>query len=204
MAEMGTRERLLHALSAVVAWAALALQLAVLAGRFAETGQTFGEALWRFVGFFTILTNLFVALVASTAALAPQRWLASAPTRYAALVAILLVGIVYSLLLRHIWSPQGWQAVADHALHDASPLLFLLAWLAAPHGGLGWRSALWAVAFPFAYLVHALGRGAFDGWYALFPRPDPAERAADARQRRPDPVGRGCDRVAGAAHRQVA
>ncbi|WP_033074876.1 Pr6Pr family membrane protein [Sphingopyxis sp. MWB1] len=160
--------RWLHLLAALVAWAALTLQLVVLVQRFDADGQSVAAALWRFFGFFTILTNLFVAIVASTAALRPCHALAAPRCRLAALAAILLVGIVYSLALRHVWNPQGAQAVADHGLHDATPLLFLLAWLAAPHGGLGWRDWLWTLAFPLAYLAYALMRGAYDGWYAYY------------------------------------
>lgn len=165
---MKRNARILHGMAALVAWAGLILQLALLVDDFAAAGQSVAAALWRFLGFFTILTNIFVALTASAAALAPEHPLAAPRMRYAALVAILLVGIVYSLALRHIWNPQGWAAVADHTLHDATPLAFLAAWLAAPHGALGRRDVLWALIFPLAYLVYALVRGAFDGWYAYY------------------------------------
>lgn len=165
---MAKRVRWLHGLAALVAWAALALQLVILLRNFNADGQSVAAALWRFIGFFTILTNMFMALVASVAALRPAHRLAGPRWRFAALAAILLVGIVYSLALRHVWSPQGAQALADHGLHDAAPLLFLLAWLFAPHGALGWRDILWTLVFPLSYLAYALARGAMDGWYAYY------------------------------------
>ena len=160
--------RLAYAASALVAWGALALQFALLAAQFVQEGHSLAAALWRFLGFFTILTNLFVAVVATAAALAPAHRLASPRIRFAALVAALLVGLVYSLALRHIWSPEGWQAIADHALHDASPVAFLVAWLVGSHRRLAWRDAGGALLFPFAYFVYAMGRGAIDGWYAYY------------------------------------
>ncbi|MGR4892099.1 Pr6Pr family membrane protein [Sphingopyxis sp. LARHCG72] len=160
--------RTLHIITALAAWGALGLQLALSLAAAPEAGQSVAAAIWRFLGFFTVLTNLFVAIVATAAVLAPRQALASTRVRFAALIAILLVGIVYSLALRHIWNPQGWQAVADHALHDATPLLYLLAWLSGRHGALGWRDAPRALVFPAAYLAYALARGAVEGWYAYY------------------------------------
>jgi hypothetical protein len=79
--------------------------------------------------------------------------------------AILLVGLVYSIALRHTWVPQGWQAVADHALHDAAPPLFLIAWFLFPHRLLAWRDVAGALIPPTAFLVYSFARGAADGWY---------------------------------------
>lgn len=160
--------RLLGAITALVAWLGLALQLILLIGQFADTGQSAAAAIWRFVGFFTILTNIFIAVVASAAALAPHHRLASARMRFSALVTILLVGITFSLALRHLAQLDGWDAVANHALHDATPLLFLLFWLVARDGTLGWRDIVWGVVPGFLYFIYALARGAFDGWYAYY------------------------------------
>ena len=58
--------------------------------------------------------------------------------------------------------------MAGHALHDATPVLFLLTWFFAAHGQLQWRSAVWAVVPGFVYFIYALVRGAADGWYAYW------------------------------------
>lgn len=60
------------------------------------------------------------------------------------------------------------QAVADHALHDATPLLFVAAWLTGAHGALRWRDIGAALVFPFAYFMYAIARGLADGWYAYW------------------------------------
>lgn len=165
---MGRRAQWLAAVTAVVAWAALALQLGILVADMAAIGHGPVAALWRFLGFFTVLTNGLVAVVTTGTALHPAGRLATARLRLMAVVSIVLVGILYALLLRHVWNPTGWQAVADHMLHEAVPLLFLLVWLIADHGGLGWRDALWAMLPPVLYLAYALARGAADGWYAYW------------------------------------
>ena len=84
------------------------------------------------------------------------------------LTSIVTVGIVSSLLLRSVWSPQGWQKVADMLLHDVTPSLFALLWAVAPHGGLDWRDLKWALVPPALYLAYALARGTVDGWYAYW------------------------------------
>lgn len=160
--------RLLAGLCALVACAALVLQAVLIVQTMREGGAGTGAALWRFFGFFTILTNIVVALVAGAMALDARGRLASARVRLSALTAIVVVGLVYSLALRSTWNPTGWQAVADHALHDATPLLFVAAWLAGPHGGLAWRDIGAALVFPFAYFVYAIARGMADGWYAYW------------------------------------
>lgn len=156
------------AATALTAFAALGLQLVLMIERMSAEGAGLAAVLWRFVGFFTILANAGVAVVATAMAAAPAGRLAGPRVRLAAAASIVFVGLVYSLLLRSAWSPTGLQAVADHALHDATPLLFLAAWLLADHGALKWRDALWAAVPPLLYCVYALIRGAADGWYAYW------------------------------------
>lgn len=167
----GTGERVgrvAAALSALTAWLGLALQFGLTLRLMTAEHAGVAAALWRFVGYFTILTNLGVAVVASVMALAPAARLAGPRVRLVTAASIAFVGIVFSVALRSTWSPTGWQAVANHALHDASPLLFLLAWGLAAHGALKWRDSLWALVPPGAYCVYALVRGAADGWYAYW------------------------------------
>ena len=148
---------------ALVAWGGLLLQYWILADTLGV-----GLASWRFVGFFTILTNIGIALVAAAIAFGKDNWLAGARARLMGLTAIVTVGIVYSLLLRSLWSPVGLQKIADTALHDAAPVLFVALWALMPHGKLGWSDLKWALAPPGCYLAYALARGAVDGWYAYW------------------------------------
>lgn len=166
----GGLPRILATLAALAAGSGLAIQYWLLVR---TTGGPM-HAAWLFLGYFTLLTNSWVALIAARAALKPDaRGGLNAPRmEYAAAVSITVVGLVYSLLLRGTWQPEGWQAVADHALHDVSPVLFVLFWLARVRAGvaadLTWRDAPWALVFPIGHVVYALGRGAIDGWYAYW------------------------------------
>jgi hypothetical protein len=155
-------------LTALVAWCALAVQLVLIVQKMTGEGASFLEAVWRFFGFFTILTNCAVAVVATVMAIKPNSVFANANARLAAVTAIFIVGLVYSVALRAIWQPTGWQAIVDHALHDATPVLFVASWFFSEHGQLQWRNAVFAVVPGFIYFIYALVRGAADGWYAYW------------------------------------
>ena len=155
-------------LVALVAWSALVLQLALVIQKMTGEGASVADAVWRFLGFFTILVNCALAVAATAAALGRPSFLNNPNLRLSIATSILIVGLVYSIALRSLWQPTGLQAVADHALHDATPALYLLTWILLPHGQLQWRSALWAAVPAFAYFIYALVRGAADGWYAYW------------------------------------
>jgi phosphoglycerol transferase MdoB-like AlkP superfamily enzyme len=154
--------------TAAVAWCALGAQLILIIQKMTGEGESVTQAVWRFFGFFTILTNCAVAVVATAMAIKPNSVMANASARLATATAIFIVGLVYSVALRAIWQPTGWQAVIDHALHDATPVLFILSWFFAKHGQLKTRHAFLAVVPAFIYFIYALVRGAADGWYAYW------------------------------------
>jgi hypothetical protein len=169
------------AVTAIVSWCALALQLLLIVKTQAANGMGLGGALWLFFGYFTILTNLLVACVSTALASGHGQTLGKPRARFVTVTAIVLVGLVYSLALRSTWNPTGWQAVADHALHDATPVLFALTWLLFPHDRLDRHDLLWALAWPAGYCAYAFARGAIDGWYAYWfmdpGRQEPAQLA---------------------------
>lgn len=133
-------------------------------------GATAGAGVWRYLGYFTVLTNALVVLVLAHAALNPDRpsLLASPRVELMTMTSILFVGAVYNLLLASQWDPQGLRKINDVILHDISPLAFAAFWLLRPRGGVGWRDALFAASWPFAYSVYGLARGAFDGFYPYY------------------------------------
>ena len=151
------------AIAALVGWGGLALQLALLTEKVGLI-----EGLWRFVGFFTILTNFGAAVVATALVFRPASALAGGRARLMAATSILMVGLVYSIALRALWNPTGLQGLADEALHDAAPLLWLALWLLAPHQRLAWSEIRWALLPPVVYVAYSLLRGAVEGWYAYW------------------------------------
>lgn len=162
--------KILIAIIAIVGWSALVLQfvLGITAPALRDVAMI--ERIVRFFSFFTVLTNLIVALTTTAIAFFPNTRLgkfASRPSTRAAVAAyISIVGIVYSLFLRTVWDPQGWQAVADHLLHDAIPLAFVIYWLAfAPKAGINWADPIKWLIYPLLYVAYSLARGAIVAWY---------------------------------------
>lgn len=152
--------RLAAAFIALVAWVGLAVQFNATL----DQGRSMGEAAWILARYFTVLTNLAVAVAMTAAALGGRL----RPSLLAGLtLAILLVGAVYVTLLRGLIELSGGALLADALLHKATPVLMLLWWLAfAPKNCLRWRDpALW-VLFPVLYLGYALLRGQAEGKFA--------------------------------------
>ena len=138
-----TIERTLAGLSAGIGWAGLALQFWLIV-----TVMGLAEGSWRFLAFFTILANIGAALVATAVATGNSGVLARPKAKFVAATSIVLVGLVYSLWLRTTWDPQGLQKLADIALHDVVPVLFVGMWLAGLHEQLKWRDIGWALVPP--------------------------------------------------------
>jgi len=146
-------------LVALSAWAGLAVQLEASLGL---TGSA-GAAAWAMLRYFTVTTNLLVALLFTAAAL---RGRASPFALGGATMAILLVGIVFALLLNGLLELSGGALLADFLLHKATPVLAVLWWLAfAPKGGLTRRDPFLWVLYPLGYFSYALVRAKLDGRY---------------------------------------
>jgi hypothetical protein len=156
---------------ALIAWLALGLQLYILIRNAEINGLTRLQATGRFFGYFTILTNLLVAVCFSSILLKPDSSMGrffSRPSTIAAIALyIFIVGLVYNTILRFIWEPTGLQKWVDEALHVVVPLLFMLYWLLiVPKGFLKWFYPFRWLIYPAIYLVYALLRGALSGFYA--------------------------------------
>lgn len=123
----------------------------------------------RFFSFFTILTNILVALYFSFEVLrrAPSKSLSSHGGALTALtVYITVVGLGYQILLRHIWDPTGLQRIVDELLHSVIPALVILYWyLYAPKSALRYQQLFVWLLYPLAYLIYVLLRGSFSDFY---------------------------------------
>ncbi len=166
------RGRGLALLVLAVASAALVLQYMLL---LVQTRESLGPALGtlRYFSYFTILSNILVALTVGAAAFGGgsrlARCFASPFVRGGVALYIGVTGVVYFTILRHLWQPQGAQWWADTGLHYAVPLLYLAWWgFAASHGQLRWGDLGRWLLFPFGYLLWCLLRGA---WVHEYPYP---------------------------------
>ncbi|MBA4271761.1 MAG: hypothetical protein C0438_01480 [Pseudomonas sp.] len=164
------RHRLIT-LAATLGWAGLGIQLyLIFIARLSVEASLLG-GLVSFFSYFTVLTNTLVATVLTCAVTpresAARRWFLQPWVSSGVTVSIVVVGLAYSLLLRHLWHPEGWQFIADELLHDVMPLVFLgYWWFCVPKGTLRlWHLPVWLI-YPLVYFAYALLRGNLLGAYA--------------------------------------
>ncbi|NYH10119.1 Pr6Pr family membrane protein [Pseudomonas moraviensis] len=164
------RRRLITS-AAVLGWAGLGVQLYLIFFARLSVGASLLGGLVSFFSYFTVITNTLVAVVLTCAVTdresATRRWFLQPWVSSGIAVSIAVVGLAYSILLRHLWHPQGWQFIADELLHDVMPLLFLAYWwLCVPKGSLRLKHLpLWLI-YPLVYFAYALLRGHLLGAYA--------------------------------------
>lgn len=151
-------------LTALIAIASVALQYALLLQTMGP-GAGHGQVLMRLLGYFTILSNIGVAAVCLAHLRGRHDGMAAAAPAAAVAVYIGITGLVYTVMLRLLWHPEGWQWWADSGLHYAVPVMYLLGWLAGPHGRLRWRQLGGVLLFPGLYLGWALLVGRWSGQY---------------------------------------
>ncbi|MFC5524376.1 Pr6Pr family membrane protein [Rhodanobacter ginsengisoli] len=167
---MPNRYRHFAAISALLGWLALALQLLLSIQLTVANGQGVLTGVWIYLGYFTVLTNVLVALALTAAAHSRpgsiRRFFRRPDVHTAIAMSIVIVCAIYNLMLRQLWHPHGWQIVADDALHVLMPLLFVLHWwLAVAKSTLRWAQIAYWQSYPAIYFVYALTRGAVNHWY---------------------------------------
>ena len=128
------------------------------------------ESVTRYFSYFTLLTNLMVAAYCTVLWLAPGSrmgaFFSRTQTATAITVYITIVALIYNIVLRSLWQPQGLQKVLDQLLHTIIPVLFILYWCVfVKKHTLQWNNFLPWLWYPFIYLVLILIRGAFSGFY---------------------------------------
>lgn len=157
-------------LLAILAWSGVALQLLVSVELGLRTAGGIRGALVSFFGYFTVLTNIFVAVMATLSVRGVLVTGSEMPRRTSimgcATAAIILVGVAYHLLLRNVWSPQGPQLVADYALHYVVPIATASVWcFYEPRARLPWWHPLAWCGYVLAYIVYVLVRAQWTGTY---------------------------------------
>ncbi len=175
-----TYARAWHAVTAVVAIAALVLQLVLVlqGGRVLDEVDppSTGMRLYRLLAYFTIESNLLVAIAAVTLTRDPARdgrgWRVM---RLAGLVAITVTAVVHFFLLRPLLDLDGLDWLSDKTLHMVVPALAVVGWLLfGPRPRITPRVVVLALLFPILWTAWTMVFGAVDGWYP-YPFLDPAE-----------------------------
>jgi hypothetical protein len=162
-----TSAKIIALIIALLAWFAIIAQLYLI---IANRQVPVIETLFRFFAYFTIDTNIIVALCFAFILLDPKRGLGrffSRPSTITAItVYITIVGIVYNVVLRSLWAPTGLQMTVDELLHTVIPALVIIFWLVfVPIEELKWKSAIPWLVYPFLYVIYALIQGAVTKFY---------------------------------------
>lgn len=156
--------------TALVVWFGLILQFYISIEKYLTEGWTLGGAFVQVISYFTIQTNILVAVALTSLLLKPKSSWGVFFSRISVLTAITvyitIVGLIYAVILKGLWKPEGLFKLADFLLHTLSPILFVVLWFVfLPKGNIKWKQLfLWAI-FPIYYLIYSLIRGAFVGLY---------------------------------------
>lgn len=166
------KQKLVEAITAISAWAGLTLQLYILLANVPDNGLTHLQAIARFFGYYTILTNLLVATTLSIELINPGsrfgNFFSSFSVQTAIMLNILLVGLGYNVLLRNTWNPEGLQRWADELLHVVVPALYFIYWLIRKKESIKWKALFNWMIYPVAYICYALTRGIVENWYPYY------------------------------------
>jgi hypothetical protein len=119
----------------------------------------------EYFGYFTIVSNLVVALGAGLLAVDPSRrepWVAA--VRLAGVIMIVITGLGYHLLLAADNETTGLGVWTDLGLHTVVPIVTVVGWLAVgPRGLVTWQEVHRSLRIPAVWLVYALVRGQVTG-----------------------------------------
>lgn len=160
-------KRYLAILIALLALFAVIVQFQLMT---ANRATPITETTIRFFSYFTILTNLLVAIyfvrVTYQNQKAKEIFHINFSTLTAVTVYITIVGLVYQILLRQAWSPTGMQKIVDEILHSANPLFVICFWFLNVKGNLLHyrRIPTWLI-YPLIYLFYVMIRGHFSNFY---------------------------------------
>ena len=166
----GTKKPLIRfilTIGSVTGWFAVIMQLYLI---IINRVTSIPETIIRYFSFYTILTNILVAICLTISLLKPASNLGKLLLRSTIITAIAVyitvVGLVYNLILRSLWQPQGMQWLVDELLHSFIPVLFIVYWfLFKPTTRLTWNNAFPWLLYPVVYLIYVLLRGALSGFY---------------------------------------
>ncbi len=160
-------------LIAIIAWFAVIMQFLISVPEYLEKGRTLAGSIVQLASYFTILTNILVAISLTAILLIPRTavglFFSKISTATAIAVYITIVCLVYNLVLRQFWSAKGVFKTNDELLHVIVPFLYIFYWLfLLPKQGLAWKQLPGWLLFPLGYLVYIIIRGALTGFYPYF------------------------------------
>lgn len=159
-------KKTLAALFALIGWFAVITQFVLMVNNRAASVP---ETIIRFFSFFTILTNILVALYFTVLAVAKKdsvTFVSRPGTLTAIAIYITTVGVVYQVVLRHVWRPTGMQLIVDELLHTIIPVLVIIFWFLYENvKPIKYKQITAWLLYPLLYLGCILIRGSFLSYY---------------------------------------
>lgn len=158
-------------LTALIAVLSIGAQLALVIGNinigFGESSAPLGQRVFEFFSYFTIQSNLLVAIAAVLLAVKPDRNSAGFRVlRIAGLFGITVTFVVYQLLLSNLANFTGVAAASNIGLHYVVPALVILGWLLfGPRRLVTWRALFFAMLWPLAFVLLTVVQGMVTGFY---------------------------------------
>ena len=152
---------------AIIVWfAVLAQYYLMIENRVASISET----TIRFFSFFTILTNSLVGIYFTLVIIKSRNGFASITDNPGILTAITvyitIVGLVYQIILRHLWHPAGLQMIVDELLHTIMPIMVIIYWyLYENKSSATYKQIPKWLLYPLIYLAFILIRGNFSNFY---------------------------------------
>lgn len=159
--------RVIATIGALLVWATVILQFILI---IQNRTYSVPETIIHFFSYFTILTNILVACCFTALAIEHKPYkttfFADPGVLAATVVNITIVGSVYNLILRALWTPTGLQLVADELLHTIIPLLYITVWLTiTPKTHLHWSRVFNWLLYPLGYFIIILFQGSLSNFY---------------------------------------
>lgn len=128
------------------------------------------ELLVRFFSYFTIDSNLLVALCSTSILCFPATSAGKFFTKPSVIAAIsvyiTVVALIYNTILRFLWVLQGWAMILNELLHVVVPVMFVIYWtFFVSKAQLKWSHLWFWLTYPFLYTIFVLVRGSFADFY---------------------------------------
>ena len=152
---------------AIVGWGTLILRLYF---KIADSDSSPLESMIQFFSAFTILTNLLVTIYCTKQLVLMRQRKKIDQNKPATLTAltvfILIVGIVYHIMLKPIWKPEGLTMLLSEIHHTLIPIGVLLLWIITENKeSVEIKKLFKWLIYPIAYISFVLIRGHFSNYY---------------------------------------
>ena len=157
-------ERYTLLLIGMLALFGVSVQFIISINRAIAEDNSVSQVVINMLGYFTILTNTFAAVVLTILGLLPNSKIGkvfSTPEVFGCVVSSMLwVGIGFHLLLSDYWSPDGMEAVSNYLNHYIVPSSLLIVWLIfPPETQISKRTPLLWEIYPLIYGAYIIIRG---------------------------------------------